>query len=77
MTCKWLITMVIVSPLRIGIFPFQMGVSWLINGGDPNHLLTGMILQVPSLKLTFSHLKIDCWNILLFLLGWPIFRGEL
>ena len=35
---KWLITMVIVSPLRIGWFPFQMGVSWLINGGDPNHV---------------------------------------
>ena len=24
--------------------------SWLINGGDPNHLLTGMILQAPYLK---------------------------
>ena len=23
-----------------------MAVSWLRNGGDPNHLLTGMILQV-------------------------------
>ena len=23
-----------------------MGFSWLINGGDPNHLVTGMILQV-------------------------------
>ncbi len=23
-----------------------MAVSWLINGGDPNYLLTGMILQV-------------------------------
>ena len=23
-----------------------MAVLWLINGGDPNHLLTGMILQV-------------------------------
>ena len=38
--------MVIVSPLMIGLWhPFQMGISWLINGGDPNHLLTGMILQ--------------------------------
>ena len=47
MTCKWLITMVIVSPLRIGLWdPFQMAFSWLINPGDPNHLLTGMILQV-------------------------------
>ena len=34
-------------PLRIGLWdPFQMAVSWLINGGDPNYLLTGMILQV-------------------------------
>ena len=36
-TRKWLITMV--SPLRIGLFPFQMAFSWLINEGDPNHLL--------------------------------------
>ena len=34
-------------PLRIGLWdPLQMAVSWLINGGDPNYLLTGMILQV-------------------------------
>ena len=34
-TCKWLITMVIVSLLsRVGLSAF----SWLINGGDPNHL---------------------------------------
>ena len=25
-------------------------ISWLRNGGDPNYLLSGMILQVPSLK---------------------------
>ena len=44
---KWLRTMVIVSPLRIGLWdPFQMVFLWLINGGDPNYLLTGMILQV-------------------------------
>ena len=30
--------------------------------------------QLPSLKLTFSPLKIDGWNTI-FLLGWPIFRG--
>ncbi len=47
MICKWLITMVIVSPLFLRLWdPFQMAFSWLINGGDPNHLLTGMILQV-------------------------------
>ena len=33
-TCKWLITLVIVSPLRIGLWdPFQMAFSWLLNGG--------------------------------------------
>ena len=26
--------------------PVQMAYFWLIDGGDPNHLLTGMILQV-------------------------------
>ena len=40
------ITMVIVSPLRIGLWdPFQMACLWLVNGVDPNYLLTGMILQ--------------------------------
>ncbi len=39
--------MVIISPLRIGLWdPFQMAYRWLIDGGDPNHLLFGMILQV-------------------------------
>ena len=34
-----------VSPLsRVILFP--NGRSWLINGGDPNHLLNGMIFQV-------------------------------
>ena len=32
----------------MGLFSFQMAVLWLINRGDPNHLLlvNGMILQV-------------------------------
>ena len=30
------------GPLRNG------GNPWLIDGGDPNHLLIGMILQVPG-----------------------------
>ncbi len=31
---KWIITMVIVSPLRIGLWdPFQMVLFWLINRG--------------------------------------------
>ena len=32
-----------------------------------------LLKQVPSLKLTFSPLKMDGWNTT-FLLGWPIFR---
>ena len=30
-TCKWFIPMVSFSPLRIGLFPFQMP-QWLVNG---------------------------------------------
>ena len=31
--------MVSCCPLRIGLWdPLQMAFSWLINGGDPNHL---------------------------------------
>ena len=30
--------------------------------------------ELPSLKLTFSPLKMDGWNTT-FLLGWPIFKG--
>ena len=44
---KWLInliTMVSRSPKQ-GYSPSKWA-KWLINGGDPNHLLTGMILQV-------------------------------
>ena len=37
---KWLITMVIVSPLTGATFPFQV----------TNYLLTGMILKMPSKK---------------------------
>ena len=44
-TCKWLITMVIVSPLN-RVIPLINGLIGLEIGGDPNHLLTGMILQV-------------------------------
>ncbi len=34
---KWLITMVIVSPLS-GVVPLPNGHSWLANGVDPNHV---------------------------------------
>ncbi len=42
-TCKWLISMVIVSPLSRATWdPFQMaelhGLQMITNGGDPNHL---------------------------------------
>ena len=40
-------------PLRIGLFPFQMAVSWLINGDDPIYLLNGMILQVDGVSRFF------------------------
>ena len=44
-TSKWLITLVSCCPLsRVGLV-INGRVSWLINGGDPNHLLDGMILQ--------------------------------
>ena len=33
----------------VGPLPF-MAFLWLINGGDPNHLLAGMILQVPPTR---------------------------
>ena len=51
-TCKWFITMVTGSccPLTIGLFPFQMAFLWLVNGGDPNYLLSGVILQVAGPK---------------------------
>ena len=44
---KCLVTMVIVSLLS-RVVPLPNGHSWLISGGDPNHLLTGIILQVPG-----------------------------
>jgi len=44
MTRKWLITIVSKSPKWGGFL--STWPEWLINGGDPNHLPTGMILQV-------------------------------
>ena len=55
MTCKWLIIMVSFRPLSRDSFPFQIGVSWLINGGDPNYLRTGMILQVDPMYTFAMH----------------------
>ena len=36
---KWLITMVNKSPKDRVVGPLPNGHSWLINGGDPNHLV--------------------------------------
>ena len=53
--------MVSFGPLTGGTFPFQMGVLWFVNGGDPNHLLNGMILQVaPPPKNPHIHLWVIC-----------------
>ena len=41
------------SPKDLGLWdPFQMAFLCLINGGDPDYLLSGMILQVtwPQLR---------------------------
>jgi len=44
--------MVIVSPLSVGLFPFQMALTWLIHGGDPKYLYTPTgILRVGGLRL--------------------------
>ena len=40
------------SPKDRVVGPLPNGHSWLINGGDPNHLLPGMILQVRTVNLT-------------------------
>ena len=61
---KWLITMVIVSPLNIGLWdPFQMALfSWLINGGpilttykswdDPPYADPSIGFSTPWLRVT-------------------------
>ena len=55
MTGKWLITMVSKSPKDRVVGPLPNGrTSWLINRVDPNHLLTGMILQV-GISLIWLH----------------------
>ena len=45
---KWLVTMVIASRPLNGVLGTLINslYKWLINGGDPNYLLNGMILQV-------------------------------
>ena len=38
----------------VNLWTLQMAVSWPINGGDPNYLLTGMALQVKGGSFTDS-----------------------
>ena len=39
--------------------PFQMALFWLINGGDPNHLVSEMI---PQEGLGKGNSAISCWE---------------
>ena len=67
---KWLITMVIVSPLS-RVIPLPNGrTPWLINGGDPNHLLTGMILQVAYVQTNVSSTPISSMAAMASLSAW-------
>ena len=53
---KWLITMVSFRPLSRVVGPLPNGrTPWLINGGDPNYLLSGMILQVSNTQASSIH----------------------
>ena len=60
MTCKWLINMVIVSPLN-GVVPLANGLNGL-QMGVTNYLLAGMILQAhptyTQQKKTFEGLRV-------------------
>ena len=63
--------MVIVSPLRIGLFHFQIAFLWLINGGDPitTYVRPGMIqpkYKQPEIRYT----------IYLHFSGWPLVGNE-
>ena len=59
------------SPIP-GVVPLTNGrTSWLINGGDPNHLLTGVILQV-GLWLVSEK---GCSGLLRYMLGSPPHGG--
>ena len=62
MTCKWLITMLMIRSIFLALWdPFPMAFLWLINRGDPNYLLSGVALQVfhhfRTYNVTFSEEK--------------------
>ena len=71
-TCKWLITMVVVSPPRRVVGPLPNGLNGFVNRGDPmvirTYLLSVMILQAetpsetPSLNCNSSPSKINGWE---------------
>ena len=81
-TCKLLWTLVIVVvPEGSGwIGPLPNGrTSWLINRGDPNHLLTGMILQADSHEIRLqlnSHSSFENLDSLRWSAHWA-FQGKL
>ena len=56
-TGEWLITMVSFRPLTgdYSLSKWPKWPKWFINGGDPNYLLNGMILQVGKSKKQFAH----------------------
>ena len=64
MTCKWLITMVIVSPLSRVVIPLPNELNGLYMGVT-NHLLTGMILQVRVVHLQIHPKPTNMGTILL------------
>ena len=48
-----IVIMVIVTPPFLGLLfltPIQMAVSWLINGGDPNHLPSGKLTLLAGIS---------------------------
>ena len=73
------------NPVNNGIFTISTSAGLLPptvemkNGPGLSRCISYLKIYIgditPSLKLTFSHLKMDGWNIS-FLLGNPIFRGE-
>ena len=71
MTSKWLITMAGIVPLPGATFPFQMAFPWPRKVGDPSYILSGVMIQVPSLKLFRTHEPV--MNVDLFLFYMPHF----
>ena len=58
---KWLITMVSYKSPKWGCGTPDKWPKWPINGGDPNHLLSGGILQVLYIPKDFTPLVRTFW----------------